>query len=323
MLLKNFNLLVVDDVILMCDFLYGVAAKIADCRVFKALDGKTAADILENESIDLLISDIEMKSPTGLELVCLIRSGQFSNTAHDIPIVIFSGNTYLELIQNCIKFDVNDFLAKPLNAERLTKKIQHHLQTEKKVRSPEYYKALSAGMFDIDKSTTSNIERKFSVSIVRELTEEAEKFELGADETSEHSRAKDFLYWPENATTGYFQLDRRLRNLAFNVSCFHNVVVNNCKVVAIESERKRACNALEYLLHIAKNFKGKESRREFWQLFNLRIEKLKQLAVELQSINIRHHQGVLILLKKISYWWMQTCNRPIIQRNEEDVTKHG
>jgi CheY-like chemotaxis protein len=317
MLLKNFNVLVVDDVILMCDFLYGVAAQNADCRVFKALDGKAASEILENESIDLLISDIEMKSPTGLELICMLRSGRFSSTEHDIPIVIFSGNTYLELIQQCIRFDVNDFLAKPLNAGRLSMKIQHHLQTEKKIRSAEYYQAIAAGVSINGTPKETDVERKFSVSIVRELSQLDKKLDEEDVEIAPASREKDFLFWPENATTGYFQLDRRLRNLAFNVSCFHNVVVNNCKAVALESERKRACNAIDCLLHISKNFKAKEKRGEFWHLFNTRIEKLKSLASELSHINVKHHHGVLILLKKLSYWWMQTCNRPIIQRNDE------
>lgn len=60
MQIKNINILVVDDVILMCNFLYSVASAMPGCRAFKALNGKTAADILEKESIDLLITDIEI-----------------------------------------------------------------------------------------------------------------------------------------------------------------------------------------------------------------------------------------------------------------------
>jgi YesN/AraC family two-component response regulator len=317
MLLKNFNVLVVDDVILMCDFLFGVAAQVADCKVFKALDGKTAAEILENEPIDLLITDIEMKSPTGLDLVARVRSGLFTATAHDIPVMIFSGNTYLDLIQQSISFDVNDFLAKPITAGRLSKKIKHHLDTEKLINTPEHYRAISAGLADI-KTAPGSDQHQFRVSIVRELPQQAHNPDDEDNNGSSKSRDKDFLFWPENATTGYFQIDRRLRNLAFNVSCFHNVFINNCKTVAIESERKRACNSIEYLIHISKSFRRKEQRRDFWQLFNIRIEKLKPLVLELNQINVKHHQGVLALLKKIAYWWMQTCNRPIIQRNDEN-----
>lgn len=314
MLLKNFNVLVVDDVILMCDFLYGVANKVPGCRAFKALDGKGAADILENESINLLITDIEMKAPTGLELVYRVRTGRFSSTSHNIPIIIFSGNAYRELIQQSISYDVNDFLAKPITSDLLTRKILHHLQAEKPIKDAEHYAALDSD-FSEPKQPAAE-ERRVSVAIVRDLEKKPETEEEEVDAEGKKIAKKDFLFWPENSTTGYFQLDRRLRNFAFNVSCFHNVFVNNCKLVAIESERKHACEATDYLFHIAKNMKGKEKRQEFWQIFHVRMEKLKPLAAELNSINIKHHNQVLALLKKLSYWWMQTCNRPIIQKND-------
>src|SRR5690606_7972252 len=315
MMLKNFNVLVVDDVILMCDFLYGVANKVPGCRAFKALDGKNAAEILENEAIDLLITDIEMKAPTGLELVYKVRSGSFSSTSHDIPVIIFSGNAYRELIEQSISYDVNDFLVKPITAIQLTKKIQFHLQHEKAVRTAEHYAALTPD-FALSKAP-SDEHRKVSVAIVRELDDSSATAEQEALNDEKQSDKRDFLFWPEHATTGYFQLDRRLRNFAFNVSCFHNVFVGNCKPVAIESERKRACEAIDYLFHIAKNMKQKQRRHDFWLLFDQRLEKLKPLAAELAQVNIKHHSQVLALLKKLSYWWMQTCNRPIIQKNDE------
>lgn len=314
MLLKNFNVLVVDDVILMCDFLSGVANKVPGCRALKALDGRSATEILENEAIDLLITDIEMKAPTGLELVYRVRSGSFETTSHDIPIIIFSGNAYLELIQQSKSYDVNDFLVKPITADLLSRKILHHLQVSKAIKSAAHYAALDSD-FAAKKAVVDD-ERRVSVSIVRDLEPKAHAEAEETDTGVKSEDKKDFLIWPEHATTGYFQIDRRMRNAAFNISCFHNVFVGNCKPVAIESERKRASEALDYLFHIAKNIKNKEQRHDFWLLFNQRLEKLKPLSTELTNINIKHHSQVLVLLKRLSYWWMQTCNRPIIQIND-------
>lgn len=316
MLLKNFNVLVVDDVILMCDFLSGVANKVPGCRAIKALDGRAATEVLESEAIDFLITDIEMKAPTGLELVYRVRSGSFDTTPHDIPIIIFSGNAYLELIQQSKSYDVNDFLVKPITADILSRKILHHLQVNKVVKSAAHYAALNSD-FTVKKVEPED-DRKVSVSIVRELDHKAQADPEEADGAVKSPDKKDFLIWPEHATTGYFQIDRRMRNAAFNISCFHNVFVGNCKPVAIESERKRACEALDYLFHVAKNIKNKEQRYHFWLLFNQRLEKLRPLTLELTSINIKHHSQVLALLKRVSYWWMQTCSRPIIQINENN-----
>ncbi|GHG60788.1 hypothetical protein GCM10010919_04510 [Alishewanella longhuensis] len=316
MLLKNFNVLVLDDVILMCDFLYGVANKVAGCKAFKALDAKTASEVLEHENIDLLITDIELKGPSGLELLSKVRSGLFANTAHDIPIIIFSGNAYRELIQQCILFDVNDFLAKPLTADQLSKKIQHHLRHEKLIQPAAHYLEMKQRIETPAVQGDEEEERRFRVAIVRELAQKAEQEEAELDENGQQLEKRDFLYWPEDATTGYYQLDRRLRNLAYNLSCFHNVFINNCKPVAIEAERKRACAAADYLLHIVKSMRQREQRPEFWSMLQIRLDKLSALMAELAVINVKHHNNILALLKKFAYWWMQTCNKPLIQRTD-------
>ncbi|KKO46826.1 histidine kinase [Arsukibacterium ikkense] len=318
-LTRNIHVLVVDDVILMCDFLYGVVNKVAGCRAIKALDGKAAAEYLGNERIDLLITDIEMKAPSGLELAQRVRSGMFSQTPYDIPIIIFSGNAYREVIEQSIAFDVNDFLVKPITSAGLTAKIQYHLQHKKVLKPMSHYAQLVA---DVDYAKAIELpteDRAFSVAIVRELPEpKADDVDQreAASKAKEKKEKKEFLVWPEHATTGYFQLDRRMRNFAFNVSCFHNVFVENCKPVAIESERKRACEAADYLFHISKNIKQKDNRRDFWLLFQQRLDKLQPHVKELNSINIKHHSQVLVLLKRLAYWWMQTCSRPLIQINE-------
>jgi DNA-binding response OmpR family regulator len=285
------------------------------CRAFKALDGKSAADILENENIDLLITDIEIKPPTGLDLVSRVRSGKFSATSHDIPIIVFSGNTYLEFIKQSISYDVNDFVAKPASSEQLIRKIQHHLQHDKPMNNTDYYAALGRDYAAAIAQPEAN--RKVSVAIVRDLKPKTEEEVQTSSAVDSNKKEKDFLVWPESATTGYFQIDRRLKNVAFKITCFHNVVVNNCKAVALESERKRACEAAGYLYHIAKNIKHKDRRREFWLLFQKRLDLLQPLVTELQNVNVRHHSQVLLLLKRLAYWWMQTCNRPLIQRSDD------
>lgn len=318
MLLKNFNVLVLDDVILMCDFLYGVANKVPGCKAFKALDAKTASEILEHETIDLLITDIELKGPSGLDLLSRVRSGAFTTTAHDIPIIVFSGNAYRELIQQCILFDVNDFLAKPVSAVQLSKKIQHHLQHEKLIQPAAHYADMKQRLEAPKATDDEEGQHRFRVAIVRELEQKAEQEELELDEQGNKVEKRDFLHWPEDATTGYFQLDRRLKNLAYNLSCFHNVFINNCKTVAIDAERKRACAAADYLIHIAKTMQQREQRPEFWSMLQQRLQKLQALMAELAAVNIKHHKQVLALLKKLAYWWMQTCNRPLINKTEAE-----
>lgn len=129
------------------------------------------------------------------------------------------------------------------------------------------------------------------------------------------------MYWPDDTTTGYFQLDRRLRTFALIVSAFHYLYQGKCKPIAIESGRRRSCEAADYLIHIAQNIKQKELRPEFWLVFTQRINTLKSIVEELSEINVKHHNQMAALLKKLSSWWLKTCNRPIIQKHNNSITK--
>ena len=317
---QKFNILVVDDVILMCDFLHGAVNRLPNCRAIKALDGKTALDMLETETIDMLITDLEIKAPDGLELIKRIRAGTLP-TAHDIPIIIFSGNAYLEQVQQGIAYDVNDFLVKPMSIDALGKKVSHFLVHEKTIQPAEHYAALYQQEQKHPKMTPKGPSNKVSASIVLRDPQKKDEFKPVIEEAAATKKEEDFLSWPENSTTGIYQLDRRLKKLAFDLSCFHNVFVKNCKLIALETERKRACGSIDYLNYIVKNLQKRDPRPEFWLKFHVQLTKLNKLSVQLQSANLRHSSFILDLLKKLSYWWSQTISRPLVQRIESNGEK--
>lgn len=319
---KEFNILVVDDIVLMTEFLYSVVSRLPGCRALKALDGKTAADILEHEVVDMLITDIEMRAPSGVELTYRLRSGQFSTTPNDIPVIIFSGNSYLELLKVCMQLDVNDFVAKPVNSNILSQKILQHIQKAKAVRPPAYYQQVWDEL--MVQKHVSEVVHQHKIFIVRDVPDAAaaDEHHLPAETDREHHKDKPvFMLWPEHATTGNFQLDRRMHNLAYRVNCFHDVYVAQCKNVAKEKEQKKVIEAIDYLFHIIRSQKEQDHRPDFWRLFEHQMEKLRPIAEEMSRLNVRHQTQVQAVLKRLSYWWMQTCNRPLIritQDNGED-----
>lgn len=312
MLLKDLNILVLDDVALICNFLYGVANKIQGCNAFKAFDYKTASDILESESIDLLITDIELKQANGIDLISKIRSGGFSSTAHNIPIIVLSVNSYKELIEQCVRFDVNDFLVKPISSVKLTEKIYQHLQIKKVIKQTNYYSSIIEG------SKISTVPKEYSrrgVSIVLDvknplIEESAEK----AQQTSNDVVSKRaFLDWPEGATTGHYQLDRRLKNVAYAISYFYDAFIENRKHVAIENARKRACESVDYLLYIGKNIQQYEYSPDFLEAFTICLSKLEVLITQIASANLKNRNQILALLRKLASWWSHTCSRRLLQ----------
>lgn len=321
MLLKNFNVLVVDDVVLMCSFLYNAVNKVHGCRAHKAFDYKAAADILEHEPIDLLITDIELGSKSGLDLLMKIRTNAFTATAHDIPIIVFSGNSYRELLQKCISFDANDFLVKPVTYAHLKEKIYYHLEHEKTIQPPSYYIELMRG---VKKPERVNAERarQSSISTARAIKRRAAATEdilAEYEEKLENLDRLEFLFWPDKVTTGYFQIDRRLKNLVHTVSFFYQACINDYKPVMKETERRRACSAAEALIHIATRTRRAEQypNNEFWNELVVRLDELRPLLAELRAIDLRNTYEVIELLIKLASWWVDTCKSPLVNEVDE------
>lgn len=311
MLLKDLNILVLDDVALICNFLFGVANKIQGCNALKAFDYKIASDILESVSVNLLITDIELKQASGIDLISKVRSGGFSSTAHDIPIIVLSVNSYKELIEQCVKFDVNDFLVKPISSAKLTKKIHEHLQNQKAIKETTYYLSIIEG----SKISTGPKEYPHrGVSIVldvkKPLIEESETVKQTSNDVVSK---RAFLDWPEGATTGHYQLDRRLKNVAYAISYFYDAFIENRKHVAIDNARKRACESADYLLYIGKNTQKYEYSPDFLEAFTICLSKLEVLITQIASANLKNRNQILALLRQLASWWSHTCSRRLLQ----------
>mgnify|MGYP005988600905 CR=1 FL=1 len=311
MLLNNFNILVVDDAPLICNFLYSVAYKIPGFNAYKAFDYKAAIDILETQEINLLITDIELKKESGLELLSRIRSGSFTLTAHDIPIIVLSVNSYKELIHQCVKFDVNDFLVKPISSVKLTEKIHEHKRAERTIKPAEYYLEKIKGATDNHQSFKEYSHR--GVAIVLGSNKKDIEPEVDKQQPDISVKNRDFLEWPDSATTGHHQIDRRLKKVAYTISYFYNSIIENRKYVAIENARSRVCESADYLIYIGKNIKQYDHRPDFLKAFQICLDRLEILIAQIASANLKNRNQVLALLRKLSAWWAQTCNRPLIQ----------
>jgi DNA-binding NtrC family response regulator len=88
------------------------------------------------KNYDLLISDIMMPEINGLQLTKEIRSRGLN-----IPIVLMTGNSWLCLAFDSMKFGADDFLLKPFNFEELVSSIILVLRkTNTKIIDRRYYK---------------------------------------------------------------------------------------------------------------------------------------------------------------------------------------
>ena len=111
-----YNILIVDDEQLMRSYLANNITAI--CPSYQitgiACDGMEAMELLKHRRFDLVITDIRMPAMDGLSLCKFIYE-----TAPDTKIVIISGHNDFEYARTAIKYQVTEYLLKPLNDDNL------------------------------------------------------------------------------------------------------------------------------------------------------------------------------------------------------------
>lgn len=89
-----------------------------------AASGQEALDLLQADNgFDVIFMDIEMPNMNGLEATEKIRN-ELDSPARDIPIIALTGNTRPGDINACLTVGMNDFLAKPIDADALEVVLQ-------------------------------------------------------------------------------------------------------------------------------------------------------------------------------------------------------
>lgn len=109
--------IIVDDDEVIRDSLCGfLTMKDLSCRV--ASNGKEALKLIENEMVDVAISDINMPYMNGIELLKIIRSKY-----PEIKVILLSGYADEENAINAENLGVYSFLSKSLDMFKLVKII--------------------------------------------------------------------------------------------------------------------------------------------------------------------------------------------------------
>ena len=112
--------LIVDDSSTMRKIITNTLKKIGYNEFVEAEDGKDALDKLENNPVDLVITDWNMPVMNGLDLVKTIRAGQFK----DLPILMVTTNAAKSDVVEALKAGVNNYVIKPMTPEMLQDKLK-------------------------------------------------------------------------------------------------------------------------------------------------------------------------------------------------------
>jgi CheY-like chemotaxis protein len=111
------KVLVADDSPLQIE-LFRTALSEKGFEVLVAKDALQAGIAARRMAPDVILLDINMPGGSGIEVLKRLKH---SDKTRDIPVVVVSGDKKPETQQNALKLGAVDFLAKPVDLDKLTK----------------------------------------------------------------------------------------------------------------------------------------------------------------------------------------------------------
>ena len=118
-LTSELNILVVDDLRLNQLMLTAILEDIGH-QVTCACNGEEAITKIDSEHYDLVYMDRHMPIMDGIEATRAIRKN-----GNPIPIIALTGSTDEEEKKVCLDAGMNDFIAKPVDLEELTRTLEN------------------------------------------------------------------------------------------------------------------------------------------------------------------------------------------------------
>jgi two-component system chemotaxis response regulator CheY len=117
---KNMRILVVDDFQTMRRIVINLLRQLGFTNVTEADDGSTAWEKLESDSIQLVISDWNMPTMSGLELLGKVRGSEKYKT---LPFIMVTAEGKRENVIAAVQAGVSNYIVKPFNAATLKEKL--------------------------------------------------------------------------------------------------------------------------------------------------------------------------------------------------------
>lgn len=90
-----------------------------------------ARKYIENQNVDLILSDLRLPDHEGIDLLKWINE-----KGMNIPLIIMTGYADIQSAVQAMKLGARDYIAKPVNPEELLKKISEALQSEEETGIP-------------------------------------------------------------------------------------------------------------------------------------------------------------------------------------------
>ena len=121
----SIKVLVVDDFATMRRILKNILKQLGFKNLVEADDGTTAWDVLEEQSIDLIISDWNMPKMSGIDLLKKVRA---NDTYKKTPFLMVTAEAQKQNVIEAVQAGVSNYVVKPFTAEAIFEKLDKILK---------------------------------------------------------------------------------------------------------------------------------------------------------------------------------------------------
>ncbi|GAB3038806.1 response regulator [Bowmanella dokdonensis] len=304
----EFQVLAVDDAQLMCHFIYETITGLQGFACKTATEFVTAEAALKNHKIDMAIIDIQLKNASGLTLAKNIRMGRYS-CRHDIPILIFTGFTYKDDIKQCLAFDMHDVLVKPVTVMELRERVKKNKNKRMEIKPPEYYQSLE------EPAETARKEMK--AAITKSVSAEKSRYQpkpVSVESRVESSDEGAFIKWPDQITSGYHQLDRRMKTITFLLNTLHWSTYRKDKYTEAGNDINKIKLASDDMHFVAQRLKTKHPGDPMWTSLFDRLKGFSTIPIEKLSVPDLPKEQAEDIFKRLHNAWLSILSKPVIKR---------
>lgn len=297
--------------------------------VNEAKDGKEAIDLLQQEEFDLVITDIKMPNMDGIKLIEQIRRSTFSH----LKIIVLSGYYEFEYAKQAIKYNVVDYILKPIQKLELLRtltefKESYNKEIENK-RSKQYIEqvalerhlsALCSGIYNQDnlhhvRSMLPYCKKLRYISIEMSLNDErftklseAQKRDAIADF---YQKLRKYI----EPYSRYVLLDMDKRDEVYGVGLIYSK----------KFEEEKGMNEQEYITKLQEYMKDKQPYK-FYLYIGQMVEDIEQISMSFKSAVIAKSFQSYRGNKEIAYYdetsVVRTSTYGIKKESMDELIRH-
>ncbi|HEX3701291.1 MAG TPA: response regulator [Phenylobacterium sp.] len=133
------KILLVDDNHYMRVLLGEILRAIGVQHIFEATDGAEALQAIRNNAVDIVMTDLSMQPLDGIDFVRLLRNSPDSPNPM-VPVIMITGHSTMQRVNEAREAGVNEFLAKPLTARGVIERLGQVVENPRPfIRTQDYF----------------------------------------------------------------------------------------------------------------------------------------------------------------------------------------